>query len=168
MHTFFISRPLCWCDIIATGNWLSVFCMVTSSNGNIFRVTGHLCGEGPVSSPHKSQRRGALMLFLICVWINVWVNNGEAGDLRRYRAHYEVIVMWHTIRKAVKRLTTRSCGISKQRDMGLEFSDCPILCPWRFNTSFIWLNGILEYYRNSLGFSFNFWYHVFASFTETN
>ena len=79
MHTFFISRPLCWCDIIATGNWLSVFCMVTSSNGNIFRVTGHLCGEGPVSSPHKSQWRGALMLFLICVWINVWVNNGEWG-----------------------------------------------------------------------------------------
>ena len=22
-----------------------------------------------------------------------WVNNGEAGDMRRYRAHYDVIVM---------------------------------------------------------------------------
>ena len=22
-----------------------------------------------------------------------WVNNGEAGDLRRHRAHYDVIVM---------------------------------------------------------------------------
>ena len=26
--------------------------------------------------------------------INDWVNNGEAGDLRRHRAHYDVIVMW--------------------------------------------------------------------------
>ena len=43
--------------------------------------------------PHKGQWRGALMFSLICVWINRWVNNREAGDLRRYRAHYDVIVM---------------------------------------------------------------------------
>ena len=39
------------------------------------------------------QWRGALMFSLIRVWINRWVNNGEGGDLRRYRAHYDVIVM---------------------------------------------------------------------------
>ena len=63
---------------------------MTSSNGNIFRVTGPLCGNSPVpvNSPHKGQWRGALMLSLICVWINGWVNNREAGDLRRYRGHY--------------------------------------------------------------------------------
>ena len=33
------------------------------------------------------------MFSLICVWINDWVNNHAAGDLRRYRAHYNVIVM---------------------------------------------------------------------------
>ena len=33
------------------------------------------------------------MFSLICVWINGWVNNREAGDLRRYLAHYDVIVM---------------------------------------------------------------------------
>ena len=33
------------------------------------------------------------MFSFICVWINDWVNNREAGDLRRYRAHYDVIVM---------------------------------------------------------------------------
>ena len=26
--------------------------------------------------------------------INGWVNTGEAGDLRRHRAHYDVIVIW--------------------------------------------------------------------------
>ena len=46
-----------------------------------------------VNSPHKGQWRGALMLSFICAWINGWVNNREAGDLRRHRAHYDVTVM---------------------------------------------------------------------------
>ena len=50
--------------------------MMTSSNGNIFRVTG-----------------GALMFSLICARIHGWVNAGEAGDSSRHRAHYDVIVM---------------------------------------------------------------------------
>ena len=58
---------------------------------NIFRVTGHLCE--PVNSAHKGQCRGAFLFSLICAWINRWVNNREAGDLRRYCAHYDVIVM---------------------------------------------------------------------------
>ena len=49
----------------------------------------------PVNSPHKGQWRGALMFSLICARINDWVNNREAGDLRRYRGHYDVIVMTH-------------------------------------------------------------------------
>ena len=36
----------------------------------------------------------ALMFSLICVWINGWVNSDGAGDLRRYRVHYDVIVMF--------------------------------------------------------------------------
>ena len=50
-------------------------------------------GNSPVHRYHKGQWRGALMFSLNCVWINGWVNNGEAGDLRRHHAHYEVIVM---------------------------------------------------------------------------
>ena len=49
--------------------------------------------RSPVNSPHKGQWRGALMFSLICIWINGWINNREAGDLRRYRARYDVIVM---------------------------------------------------------------------------
>ena len=48
----------------------------------------------PVNSPHKGQWRGALMFALICAWINDWVNNREAGDLRRHRGHYDVNVIW--------------------------------------------------------------------------
>ena len=50
--------------------------------------------RSPMNFPHEGQWRGALMFYLICAWINDRVNNGEAGDLRRYHAHYDVTVMF--------------------------------------------------------------------------
>ena len=47
----------------------------------------------PVNSPHKGQCCGALMFSLIYAWINDWVNNREAGDLRCHRGHCDVDVM---------------------------------------------------------------------------
>ena len=43
--------------------------MMMTSNGNVFRVTGEFKAS------------------------DIWVNNCEAGDLRRNRAHYDVSVM---------------------------------------------------------------------------
>ena len=62
---------------------------MTSSNENIFHVTGHSCGDFPAQRPVMRN----LMFSLICAWINGRVNNGDAGDLRRHRAHYDVTVM---------------------------------------------------------------------------
>ena len=75
--------------------------MITSSNGNIFRVTGPLCGEftGHRWIPNtKSQWRGTLMFFFffICAWIKVWVNNREAGDLRRQSRSFWRHCVWET------------------------------------------------------------------------
>ena len=69
--------------------------MMTSSNGNIFCVTGHLCGEftGHGWIPRTKASDAELWCFLCWAWINGLVNNPEAGDLRRYRAHCDVIVM---------------------------------------------------------------------------
>ena len=65
---------------------METFCaLLTICAGNSHR--------SPVNSPHKGQWRRALMFSLICAWINGWVNNREAGDLRRHRANYDVIVM---------------------------------------------------------------------------
>ena len=61
--------------------------MMTLLNGNIFRVTG----------PHNGHWREAFIFSFICPWINRWVNNGEAGDLRCHCAHYDVIVMLRTV-----------------------------------------------------------------------
>ena len=69
---------------------------MTSSNGNIFRVTGPLCaGNSPVTGEFPVQRpvTRSFDIFFICAWINGWVNNCKAGDLRRHRAHYDVTVM---------------------------------------------------------------------------
>ena len=75
----------------------SVNVMMTSPNENIFRVTGPLRGEFtgdqwiPLAKASDANR--AWMFSDICAWINGWVNNREAGDWSRHRAHYDVTVM---------------------------------------------------------------------------
>ena len=76
--------------------------MMTSSNENIFPVTGHLWGWWPADSPLKGQWCGALMFSLISAWTNGWANNQDAGDLMRYRAHYGVTAM--NVAKSVFRM----------------------------------------------------------------
>ena len=49
--------------------------------------------RSPVNSPHKGQWRGVWVFSLICGWTKCWVNNREAGDLRRHLVHCDVIVM---------------------------------------------------------------------------
>ena len=49
--------------------------------------------QWPVESPYKGQWHGALIFSLICPWINGWSDNRDAGDLRRHRAHFDVILI---------------------------------------------------------------------------
>ena len=59
-----------------------------------------------VNFPHKGQWREALVFSLICSFINGSVNNREAGDLRRHRSHYDVIVMKYERIEAWTKRTT--------------------------------------------------------------
>ena len=75
---------------------IRVHAMMTMSNWKHFpRHWPFVRGmrRSPVNSPHKCQWRGALMFSLICAWTNGWVNNRNAGDLRRHHADYDVTVM---------------------------------------------------------------------------
>ena len=84
--------------------------------------------RSPVNSPHKGQWRGALMFTLICYWINGWVNNREAGDLRRYRAHYDVTVMVYKILHTIHSVTFRKlCIIWNRRYLtwAIMLHSCP-------------------------------------------
>ena len=78
--------------------------MMTSLNGNMFCVTGFCAGNSPVtagSSPvtsefpsHRPVTRSFDVFFDLRLKQRVWVNNQDAGVLRRHRAHYDVTVMW--------------------------------------------------------------------------
>ena len=52
-------------------------------------------GNSPVAGEFPAQRpvTRSFDVFFICAWINGWVNNREAGDLRSIRPHYDITVM---------------------------------------------------------------------------
>ena len=92
------STPLFLCDFLG--------CIMTSSNGNIFRVTGPSCGEFtghrwiPLTKASDAELWFFSLIFsLMCAWIKGWANNREADDLRRHRSHYYVTVMWNLLTK---------------------------------------------------------------------
>ena len=106
--------------------------------------------RSPVNSPHRGQWRGVLMFSLICTWINTWVNNREAGDLRRHRAHYDVIVMAISPKPpyAIKMPVTYTQDLNlngfDSHDIELIFIKCSTWCAWRVN-DFILISTFLFY-----------------------
>ena len=83
--------------------------------------------RSPVNFPTQRPVTRSFDVSLIRVWINGWVNNGEAGDLRRHRAHYDVTVMRHgiPIRHGTRiRITGRCysliCGFSALRGTNMD------------------------------------------------
>ena len=118
--------------------------MMTSSNGNVCRVTGYLCGEftGHRWIP-RTKASGALMFSLICALINGWVNNREAGDLRRHRSRNDVTVMTSRLRQNVPRFAV---GISKLISLNLYCdwilsSICSKGSNWQQNS--VWWQAII-------------------------
>ena len=76
-------------------NIIIVKFMMTSSNVTFSALLALCAGNSPVTGEFPSQRpvTRSFMFSLICAWINGWVNNREAADLRRHRAHYDVILV---------------------------------------------------------------------------
>ena len=65
--------------------------MMTPLNGNVFRVTGHLCGE---FAGHATKASDAKLDIFFVLRLNKRLSKQqEAGDLRRHRVHYDVTVM---------------------------------------------------------------------------
>ena len=81
------SYSVYWTQSVNSAN--GSFLIMTSSNGNIFRVTGHLCREFTAQRPVT----WSFDVFCDLRLNNDLINNREAGDLRRYRAHYGVILI---------------------------------------------------------------------------
>ena len=68
-------------------------------------------GNSPVTGEFPTQRPVTrnFDVSLICAWINGWVNNHEAGGLRRLRAHYDVTVMLQSINVAITESLRPDC-----------------------------------------------------------
>ena len=74
---------------------IGMYCvMMTSSNGNIFHVTGPYTGNSPATCEFPAQRpvTRSFDVFLPLAQ-NKRLHNREAGDLSRHCAHYDVIVI---------------------------------------------------------------------------
>ena len=70
--------------------------MMTSSNGNIFRVTGPLRGNPPVTGGFPSQRP---VVWGFDIYFDLRLNKrlneqSNPGDLRRHQVHYDVTVIY--------------------------------------------------------------------------
>ena len=71
------------------------------------------------------------MFSLICAWINAWVNNREAGDLRRNHGHYDVIVIaQHTRASAGTTLTRRGLADEEFPWTSYSGNQEPLLLTW--------------------------------------
>ena len=88
---YFISQP--WSAMSLNGIQLYHDDIIKWKHFPCYRPFMQGIQQSLMDSPHKGQWWRALMFSLTCVWINGWVNNREAGDLRCYHAHYEVSVM---------------------------------------------------------------------------
>ena len=54
-----------------------------------------LCeGNPPVTDGFPSQRPVTQSIDVFITWTDGWANNRDVGDLRRHRAHFDVIVMY--------------------------------------------------------------------------
>ena len=93
--TFFILKHICFVQL-SIHEFSSLVDMITSSNGNIVRVTGPLCGEFTgrrwIPRTQKPVTRSFDVFFHLCLkrqlskqWRRWWFES--------YRAHYDIIVL---------------------------------------------------------------------------
>ena len=107
----------------------------------------------PLNSPHKGQWRGALMVSLICAWINGWVSNQDAGVLRRNRGHYDVTVMFRND-KTGSCLFLSGCVLRSPSQATLEFLGGGDSWPGGVSTCGITESKMWSFWRN-----FSRWLH---------
>ena len=118
--------------------------------------------RSPVNFPHTDWWRRALMFSLICAWINGWVNNSVAGDLRRHRTHYDVTVMISFDRTFLVCVCAIADGLSRQaaetRLHGRNATDTKLLCKTiTTSTTTRLMNKTAKHFQNDTQRQYVFW-----------
>ena len=103
-----------------------------------------------VNSPHKGQWRGALMFSLIGAWTGGWVNNRDAGDLRRYDTHYDATVLPHAV--SVLHLNGNVCIMCTASSSNLQ--NILNRCNWKEGMVVVGINACTRSSREFEWFNF--------------
>ena len=103
----------------------------------------------PVNSLLEGQSRRALIF--ICAWMNGRINNREAGDLRRYRAHYDVTVMVYGIVFAHVNSSNWKCKTLAYSNV-IRFQQC-IFFLWQCMIRYTWMSIKFRPKSNGLAFT---------------
>ena len=84
-----MQRKVCMLYLIRSSE-----CMMMSSNGNIFRVTGFLWGKPPVTGGFPSQRfsNAGFDVFIDVDWNKRWSEQSSGNYLRRHGGNCDVTV----------------------------------------------------------------------------
>ena len=93
-----------WADSALQRLFRTIHCTLSAAHDDVIKWKhflrywpfGRIIHWSPLNFPHKASDA------VICACINSWVNNREAGDLRRHRAHYDVTVMSSENRELTK------------------------------------------------------------------
>ena len=96
-----MDKPSRWCHQVKTFSALLAFC----------------AGISPVSGEFPTQRpvtRSFDVILDLCL-NNGWVNNREAGDLRRHRTHYDVVGMYYLFKSRRCNYSYPNDGLTKQQ-----------------------------------------------------
>ena len=142
---------------------------MTSSNGNIFRVTGHLCGEltGHQWIPHTGQWRGALTFSLICAWMKV-----EQTIVRLViRDTIDLVKLWNFFSKAMKSVYNGVVVMTKfRRRFRVCMKNTYLQIPYTVITALFRILGLMIHewrYENHFNGWFGFHYKHEVSLSVT-
>ena len=83
--------PWCW-----TGDGSFITSWWRHQMETFSALVAFCAGNSPFTGEFPTQRplTQSFDVSVICAWTDSWANNADAGDLRRYRTYYYVIVMW--------------------------------------------------------------------------
>ena len=125
---------------------------MTSSNGNIFSVTGPLCGEF-IDQRWISLTKASNAELWCFPWSapeQTWVNNCDAGDMRRHGAHYDVTVMHWLLQMFAHVPTTMTIRWKQRRSFlltHLSLDNMPAISQATFSGTYSWMKSFVFWFR---------------------
>ena len=138
--------------------WIQLFVLKDSTHDDLIKWKHFLrywpfvrgIHRSSVNSPHKGQWRGALMFSLIGAWTGGWVNNRDAGDLRRYDTHYDATVLPHAV--SVLHLNGNVCIMCTASSSNLQ--NILNRCNWKEGMVVVGINACTRSSREFEWFNF--------------